>query len=40
VRTTDIYRGVAPFIAIQLLMLLILALWPAIATWLPAQIYG
>lgn len=36
VTTRDIYRGVAPFIAIQLAMLGLLALWPALATWLPA----
>ena len=40
VRTGDIYRGVAPFIAIQLLALGLLALWPALATWLPNLIYG
>ncbi len=40
VRTGDIYRGVAPFVAIQLLALLILALWPELATWLPERIYG
>lgn len=39
VRTADIYRGVLPFIAIQLLMLGLLALWPALATWLPALVY-
>lgn len=33
--TADLYRGVLPFIALQLLMLLLLALWPALATWLP-----
>jgi tripartite ATP-independent transporter DctM subunit len=36
--TAAIYRGVLPFIAIQLLMLLVLALFPALATWLPQQI--
>jgi len=35
--TTDIYRGVIPFIGIQVLTLLILAIWPGLATWLPAQ---
>jgi len=39
IRTMDIYRGVAPFIAIQLGMLGVLALWPALATWLPGLIY-
>ena len=40
VRTMQIYKGVGPFIAIQLLMLGLLALWPAMATWLPKAVYG
>ena len=40
VTTTAIYRGVLPFIAIQLLMLGMLALWPELATWLPGVVYG
>jgi tripartite ATP-independent transporter DctM subunit len=40
VRTAHLYRGVVPFIALQLLMLLILAVWPELATWLPGQLYG
>ncbi|WP_090361827.1 TRAP transporter large permease [Ferrimonas sediminum] len=36
----SLYRGVMPFIALQLLMMLALALWPSLATWLPSQIYG
>lgn len=39
-RTLDIYRGVVPFIAIQLVMLGLLALWPGLATWLPDRLYG
>ncbi|WP_226664094.1 TRAP transporter large permease [Microbulbifer aggregans] len=35
VATGAIYRGVAPFIAIQLLVMCLLALWPSLATWLP-----
>ncbi|MGM8225339.1 TRAP transporter large permease [Cellvibrio sp. ARAG 10.3] len=35
VRTLDIYRGVMPFILLQVLLLCALALWPALATWLP-----
>lgn len=33
--TGAIYRGVIPFIIIQLLVLGLLALWPELATWLP-----
>ncbi|AKH68021.1 TRAP transporter, DctM subunit [Spongiibacter sp. IMCC21906] len=40
VRTSDIYRGVIPFIIMQLLMLLVLAKWPQLATWLPAWVRG
>jgi len=40
VKTGHIYRGVIPFIFIQLLMLGALALWPQIATWLPGLVYG
>ena len=40
VPTAAIYRGVIPFVAIQVLALLILALFPAIVTWLPGTIYG
>lgn len=36
--TVDIYKGVIPFIAIQVGMLILLALWPELATWLPEQI--
>ncbi len=39
VPTSAMYRGVMPFIAIQLLMLALLAWWPQIATWLPGRIY-
>jgi TRAP-type mannitol/chloroaromatic compound transport system permease large subunit len=40
VATTAIYRGVIPFVVIQLFTLVILAIWPALVTWLPEQIYG
>lgn len=35
VETSDIYHGVIPFICIQLLLLLALAIWPELVTWLP-----
>ncbi|NRG17283.1 TRAP transporter large permease subunit [Rhizobiales bacterium] len=40
VKTADIYLGAMPFVALQLLMLLILWFYPSLATWLPAYIYG
>ena len=40
VATSDMYCGVMPFIVIQLLLMLMLSIWPALATWLPAAIYS
>jgi TRAP-type mannitol/chloroaromatic compound transport system permease large subunit len=40
VTTAQIYRGVMPFIAIQLLALGILAAFPGLVTWLPGKLYG
>ncbi len=40
VRTTHIYKGVTPFIIIQLVMLMILSWQPGLATWLPTIIYS
>ncbi|MDU0113994.1 TRAP transporter large permease subunit [Psychrosphaera aquimarina] len=38
--TSAIYKGVIPFIVMQLLLLVGLAIWPEIATTLPNMIYG
>jgi TRAP-type mannitol/chloroaromatic compound transport system permease large subunit len=40
VNSMDIYKGVMPFIAIQLAVLGLLAIWPGLVTWLPNLIYG
>jgi len=40
VRTADIYRGVVPFVIIQLAMLVVLTKWPALVTWLPKIVYA
>jgi tripartite ATP-independent transporter DctM subunit len=40
IETSDMYRGVAPFILFQLLLMLLLSIWPQIATWLPSIIYN
>ena len=40
VTTPQIYRGVIPFVAIQLFALLLLAVFPELVTWLPDRIYG
>jgi tripartite ATP-independent transporter DctM subunit len=39
VETADIYRGVVPFIVLQVLLMIALALVPELATWLPNQIF-
>lgn len=40
IKTTDIYKGIIPFVIIQLLALVILWYFPQISTWLPEAIYG
>ena len=40
VATKSIYKGVIPFVCIQLFMLLMLALFPELVTWLPEKLYG
>jgi TRAP-type mannitol/chloroaromatic compound transport system permease large subunit len=40
VTTAQIYRGVIPFVVIQLLAMLILAAFPALVTWLPQKLYS
>ena len=38
IKTTQIYQGVMPFIVIQLAVMAMIAYWPELATWLPAQL--
>ncbi len=40
VKLSDIYKGVIPFILLQLLGLMILVFWPQLVLWLPATAYG
>ena len=40
VKITDIYKGVIPFIVLQLIALLVLVFWPQIVLWLPTIAYG
>ena len=39
IKTIDMYRGVVPFITLQLFLMLLLVIFPQIATWLPSQLY-
>jgi TRAP-type mannitol/chloroaromatic compound transport system permease large subunit len=40
VKLTDIYRGVVPFIVLQLIGLGLVFAFSALVTWLPAIAYG
>ena len=39
VATLDIYRGVVPFIVLQVVLMLVLVVVPELATWLPGVLY-
>jgi tripartite ATP-independent transporter DctM subunit len=39
VQLVEIYKGVVPFIALQLIGLLLVAIWPQLVIWLPAVAY-
>lgn len=40
VRMVDIYRGIVPFVVLQLVALVIVVLFPQLVIWLPAVAYG
>jgi len=40
IKTVDIYKGVIPFIIIQIITILIIVLMPETTTWLPNKIFG
>ncbi len=40
IKTTEIYRGAIPFVMIQIAGLILLAMFPAMATWLPTVVFG
>ena len=35
----DIYKGIVPFVVLQLIGLLIIIIWPQLVIWLPAVAY-
>ncbi|MCY4334943.1 MAG: hypothetical protein OXC60_09750 [Litoreibacter sp.] len=39
VATTDIYKGVLPFIGLQILGMLLIWQMPFLATWLPEMVF-
>jgi len=40
VKTTAIYKGVLPFVVIQIVALALIAAFPDLVTWLPAKLFG
>ncbi|MCG8618262.1 MAG: TRAP transporter large permease subunit, partial [Desulfobacterales bacterium] len=40
IRLIHIYKGVIPFILLQLIGLLLVILWPELVLWLPGRAYG
>lgn len=40
ITTADIYQGVIPFVLLQLVGLLLVIFFPALATWLPKVVFG
>ncbi len=40
VRTMDIYKGIIPFVIIQLIGLAVICIWPETVTWLPKVLLG
>ncbi|MEJ2155509.1 MAG: TRAP transporter large permease subunit [Desulfobacteraceae bacterium] len=40
VRTAHIYRGIIPFVVLQMIGLLVVIFYPGLATWLPKVVFG
>jgi TRAP-type mannitol/chloroaromatic compound transport system permease large subunit len=40
VKTIHLYKGIIPFVILQLIGLTIIAIWPGLVTWLPSVVYG
>ena len=40
VKLIDIYKGVIPFIILQVIGLTLVMMWPQLVVWLPAMVYG
>ena len=40
IKTGHIYRGIIPFVCVQLIGLCIVVFWPELATWLPKVVFG
>ena len=40
ITTMHIYRGVIPFVILQLIMVAVVFIWPELVLWLPRKVYG
>ncbi len=40
IKMKDIYQGIIPFVILQVIAIALVFNWPALATWLPAYVYG
>jgi tripartite ATP-independent transporter DctM subunit len=40
IKTEHIYRGIIPFVLVQLVGLVLVVLFPVLVTWLPIQVFG
>ncbi len=40
VQLNDVYRGIAPFIVIEVIVLIVLMVFPQLSIWLPQHMYG
>ena len=40
IKIESIYLGIIPFVILQLLGLILVAIFPALATWLPLRVFG
>ena len=40
ITTAQLYAGVLPFVALQIITIIAVAVWPRIVTWLPEYVYG
>nr|HPQ44061.1 TRAP transporter large permease subunit [Syntrophales bacterium] len=38
IKLIDIYKGIIPFVLLQMLGLVIVSVWPQLATWLPTLV--
>jgi len=40
IKTTEVYKGVIPFIFIQIITIILIVIFPEVTTWLPEKVFG